>query len=92
MPPAGTYDDGGVLRCRATGKRCLSQRQAAEHAHRARRQRGEKVSEYRCRACTWWHFGHQLESSAGGGQRWHKGWNTRAASKGRRRARGKGRT
>lgn len=48
---------GGVVRCEATGKRCLSFKEAAKLVNRARR-RGERVSKYHCRPCGTWHFGH----------------------------------
>jgi hypothetical protein len=55
----GCYtDDGGVARCRATGKRCLSHRQAAELVHGAKA-RGENVERYHCASCGSWHFGHR---------------------------------
>lgn len=47
----------GVVTCDASGKRCLSFRQAGELVNRARG-RGERVERYHCDACRWWHFGH----------------------------------
>lgn len=55
--PTGAYtDEAGTLRCRATGKRCLGHRQAAELVARART-RGETAAErYHCAECSAWHY------------------------------------
>jgi hypothetical protein len=59
----GCYDDDdGVARCRASGKRCLSRRQAVEKARAATRKARERndgpITEYHCTSCDCWHYGH----------------------------------
>lgn len=52
----GAYtDEGGALRCRATGNRCLSHRQAAELVTRARNHGKAGLAKH-CTACSAWHY------------------------------------
>lgn len=51
---------GPEERCPATGKLGYSHADARTFARVRRRRSGERVAEYRCRLCEWWHVGHVL--------------------------------
>lgn len=72
MTERGAVNTDGVLRCKATGKRCLTRKMAAELQHAARR-RGDSLAVLRCDWCSWWHVGHNKPYVGSGGHRWRKG-------------------
>lgn len=77
--PTGAYtDEAGTLRCRATGKRCLGHRQAAELVGRAHANGDRLADRYHCASCTTWHY------TSGGGKRVGKPQRGRAPAKVRR--------
>lgn len=49
-----------VDRCPTTGKLCYPHADAVRFARNLRRLTHERVTEYRCRPCGWWHVGHQF--------------------------------
>lgn len=52
----GVANVGGQPVCRATGKRCLGARQAAELVARAKHGGAHDAERYHCGDCTFWHY------------------------------------
>lgn len=53
-----------VFYAACNGKRKMPYHEAVRVATRMRRQREERITEYRCQGCGWWHVGNRVEHDA----------------------------